>query len=219
MNVLSPALISATLLLIAGHASAQSTTLPEACGSIAGTFNMAAPSSGSITISPLSKYGNFPANACITMSGDMMTLATGGSINYKLATAMAINYNNVSVPASCYGAGFAVNGGPVHSYIVADGVVNVGPGGQNISGTTNATVYMDVDNLSVTLNGATYMVDTGLETMRAITTFSGNTSSTKICLSNGLRSTVNGQPMVLPANLWQCVAGSGQSNVTYATDC
>lgn len=219
MKAFASALFSSALLLMTTQTSAQ-TAFPESCASVAGTQAVPAPGSGSYTISSLSKYNNFPANACVAFSGNQMTLVTGGNMNYKLAVAMAVNYNQVGVPAAnCAGTAMTLNGGPVYSYVVADGTVNVAPGGQSISGTTNATVYLDVDNLSVTINGATYLVETGLETMRATTTFSGSTSSTRVCLPNGLNSTVNGQPFAIPANLWQCVGGNGQSNVVFVTDC
>jgi hypothetical protein len=194
--------------------------MPETCVSVAGTYDAPAPyASGSFSVSSLTKYYNMPANACVAMSGDWMSLVYGGTVSYTAKTAMAVSYNQITVPASCFGMEFKVDGGPVYTYVVADGQVNVGAGGANISGTANALVYIDVDNLTVTINGVNYVVDTGLTSMRAITTFNGNTNQTKVCMANGLPTTVNGNYFGVPANLWQCVVGAGQSNVTYSTDC
>lgn len=209
-------------MMCAGVTSVQAAATCTAIPST--TFNMTAPSTGSITMTPLTGYNNYPAQLCVNMTlTDPMAILNGGSIPYTMQASLGVTYNNVTTPG-CSTGNFTINGGPVQSYIDASGSVTYNPSTSSVSGTVNATYYIDVNNLNVTLNGSTYAVDTPLQQFTSTTTFSGNTSTTRVCTRNaggGISATLNGQPYNIPASVWQCINASDDPNhvVIFDSNC
>jgi len=186
------------------------------------TVNMPAPQTGSMTISALTGYGNYPAQACINMDllANPMAIVNGGTIPYTLQTSLAVKYNNVTTP-NCAGLNMTLNGGPVQTYIDSAGSVSYSPATQTVSGTMNTTYYVDVNTLNVSANGQNYTVDTPLQKYTATTTFSGNKSSTHVCLKaagGGIGATVNGQPFTIPPSIWSCLDSRNDPNTVVVFD-
>jgi hypothetical protein len=64
MNMKSIQPIAIAALLCLGSTAAQAQFGASTCVPIAGTFPAPAPLSGSLTMAPLAKYGNYPAQVC-----------------------------------------------------------------------------------------------------------------------------------------------------------
>jgi hypothetical protein len=172
------------------------------CVDIKGTSNVGAPGTGSITISNLDKYG-VPATACTTLnlSADMT------SFSFSSENAAATTFNNVTYP-SCAGlpVPYTLSGGPVYSYSVANG--NLSVAGEAMTGTVTVSGLSQTDNLRISLGGSTYTINSEIESYNATTTFNADGSSdTRICVPpGGMRATLDGAAVHVPAELWQCLA-------------
>lgn len=172
------------------------------CADIKGTTDVGAPGSGTITISDLDKYG-VPAKSCTTLNlSSSMT-----NFSFSSESASATTFNNVTYP-SCAGLPlpYTLSGGPVYSYSVANG--NLSVAGEAMTGTVSVSGLSQTDNLRISLGGSTYTMNTGVESYNATTTFNADGSSdTRICVpQGGMRATLDGSAVNVPAELWQCLA-------------
>lgn len=197
--------IIAALGLNALAAHAQFST-GNTCVSVAGTYAAQAPLSGSLTLAPLAKYGNYPAQVCtnVRLGAGFTSLA----MDYTY-TAASI-FNNVVVPASsstCLGMDVRLNGGPVYSAAMGQGNFAISLTGASPTGTMVATGFAQADNLQVTTGGQTFSISTPLQQFAATVTLNADGSSdTEMCITGaGVNATVNGVPTALPAPIWQCI--------------
>ena len=193
----------AALLGLASIAANAQFSTGNTCVSIAGTFPAPAPLSGSLTMSPLTKYGNYPAQVCtnIGLGGGFTSM----SVQYTYST--ATTFNSIVIPATssnCLGAEVRLNGGPVHSAAQGSGsfALSAAP-----TGTMQATGFAQADNLQVTVGGNTFVINTPLQQFSATVTLNADGSSdTDMCITGaGVNATVNGVPTTLSAPVWQCI--------------
>lgn len=199
-------------LTVTTGAMAQFGGLGPQCASLVSTTQLPAPATGSFEIRNLDKYG-VPAQACTTIGSFSMS-----GMSYSMTTAAATVFNNATLP-SCQGMVFTVNGGPIYSYSSGSGSVQLA--GSGVTGTINNTALTQTDNLQVSLNGQTLVVNTGVLEFRSTTTLNADGSSdTVICTpSSGVAATLNGNPFNVPPEIWQCLAqpsgAAGNNRVRY----
>jgi len=203
--------VAMVALAAATGAWAQFGGLGPQCASLVSTTQLPAPATGSFEIRNLDKYG-VPAQACTTIGSFSMS-----GMSYSMTTAAATVFNNATLP-SCQGMVFTVNGGPIYSYSSGSGTVQMS--GTGVTGTINNTALTQTDNLQVSLNGQTLVVNTGVLEFRSTTTLNADGSSdTVICTpSAGVAATLNGNPFNVPPAVWQCLAqpnGTSTNRVRY----
>lgn len=198
---IKPFAIAAMLALISVAAQAQFGA--STCTPIAGTYPATAPLSGSLTMAPLAKYGNYPAQVCTNIGVGAGFTSISVDYTYSVAT----TFNSIVVPATtstCLGAEVRLNGGPVHSAARGTGsfALSATP-----TGTMQATGFAQADNLQVTVGGQTFVVNTPLQQFAATITLNADGSSdTEMCITGGgVNATVNGAPTTLSAPIWQCI--------------
>lgn len=191
------------LLGLASVAAQAQFSTGNTCVSVAGTYPASAPLSGSLTMAPLTKYGNYPAQVCTNVSLGAGFTSLAMQYTYSTAT----TFNDIVVPSSssnCLGAEVRLNGGPIHSAAQGSGsfALSAAP-----TGTMQATGFAQADNLQVTVGGNTFVVNTPLQQFAATITLNADGSSdTEMCITGGgVNATVNGVPTTLSAPIWQCI--------------
>lgn len=205
MKIFQPIAIATVLSLTTLSAQAQFGT-GNTCTTVAGTVPSVAPLSGSVTLAPLAKYGNYPAQVCANLS--LAANFSSMSMDYMYTAAMT--FNSVVVPASsstCLGAEVRINGGPVHAAAQGRGNFAISLTGAPPTGTMVATGFAQADNLQVSVGGQTFVVTTPLQQFAATITLNADGSSdTEMCITGaGVNAIVNGLPTTLPAPVWQCI--------------
>lgn len=205
MTHLRPILIASLLGMSSISTWAQFST-GNTCISVAGTYPTQAPMSGSLTLAPLVRYGNYPAQVCTSLA--LGAGFTSMTVDY-LYTA-ATTFNAVVVPSTsstCLGAEVRLNGGPVHSAAQGRGNFAISLTGAPPTGSMAATGFVQTDNLEVTVGGQTFVINTPLQQFAATITLNADGSSdTEMCISGGgVSATVNGAPTTLTAPVWQCI--------------
>ena len=206
MNIKSIRTAAIGMALGLAGVAAQAQFGGNTCTSVAGTYPAQTPLSGSMTISALAKYGNYPAQACANIA-----LGAGfTSLTFDFTYSAATTFNNVVIPASastCSGVEVQLNGGPVHSAATGRGTFPISLTGGSPTGTFSATGFAQADNLQVSVGGQTFTVSTPLQQFAATVTLNADGSSdTDICLTGaGMQATVNGAPTTLPAPVWACI--------------
>lgn len=184
--------IFVALSLTAGVASAQF-AIPQTCTTLAGTSSTPAGYTGTVTFENLTKYG-ISAQVCTegTFSGSSATL--------KFTYAGAIRQAKVQGPA-CGGLTWMNDGGPVYFY-------GVGSAAAALTDLSNPNVsykgemYVQAENLTVTVNGTNYQVSTELLKYR----FEGNAKGQTLYVPKaGSIFQVNNQPLQLNYQYIQCL--------------
>ena len=175
------------------------------------TVPVPAPGSGTITSEALSRFA-YPAQVCVTIG------FTGTAISFDYAAALATRFNNASFPSSCAGVSFGLNGGPIYSYTAGKGnfVLNLA-NPTAVTGTLQATSYSITENLTLSAGGGSFVINTDVMAFKSSVTINADQSTdVKICTPRGgVPARVNGNPLSIPTNIWQCLAQptQTQSNV------
>ena len=185
----------------------------KTCTDIASTTtNVPAPGSGSFTVEGLDKY-RLPAKSCSTVA------FTGSAISFDYTATVATRYNNASFPSSCAGVEYTLNGGPSYAATMGTGTFafNMSNPTAAVTGTMVATSYSQTDNLTVTVNGTGYLINTELLQFKTYVTINADQSiDMKICTpAGGVPATLNGSSYKFPPSIWQCLSQpvTNQANV------
>ena len=169
-------------------------TYPIECRSVLGTVNLPAPHGGSITFTNLDKYR---INSSVCLGG---TVGLENGISFSVA--LAFRMRNVSNP-SCLGSRWLLNGGPVYSYMVGTGTVDIFG-----TGSINGTAYYQYDPASINFNGINYTLSSQIFSIRVVGTLAMGqiTSVTYYIPREGVPMTVNGAIMNMTADIFGCLS-------------
>jgi hypothetical protein len=176
------------------------------------TLAIPAPGSGSISIEPLSRF-NYPAQVCVT------TGFSGTAITFDYAASLATRFTNASFPSACVGVAYGLSGGPIYSFTQGSGsfALNLANPTAAVTGTLQATSYSVTENLTVSVAGNSYVINTDVLAFKSFVTINADQSTdVKICTPRGgVLARVNGNPLNLPTSVWACLQQptSSQSNV------
>lgn len=196
-SVSSRTSLSFVVLVLGSFGGMSSAT--AGCASVGGELFASSPNSGSALVLPdLVKYG-VPARECTTLT------FPGNDTHMVLDTTMAVAHKNFKV-ANCPGLEFELNGGIVHSYMHSEGLAY--PEGSGfLTSDQRGVVYTQVDNLSVTVNNQSFVLSTDVLAFPAdVKVRFGQTTQYDLCIPNGaVAAKLNGTPINIPLNLWQCL--------------
>ena len=183
------------------------------------TTAVPAPGSGSITVEPLTKFG-LPALTCATAA------FTGNGLSFDYTATLATRYNDAKFPSTCAGVEYVLNGGPTYTAVTGQGTFALNFANPTaITGTLNATAFSMTENLTLTVAGSSFVINTPLLSFKSNVTINADQSvDVRICTpAGGIPATVNGSSFALPTSIWQCLAEPtpAQANVrvTYVEGC